>query len=114
VSFRHDFHECALAPQGAWLDHSWDLEGDVFKTAEGKIFLICAGDGRSASATLKLPPSDALAALTLSFVRAAAWPRRWITATVTNEVERDIALAWVLQSYELVSSKHSAPRHLRG
>lgn len=105
MSLRGDFGEYALGFEGSWLDHSWDIEGDVFKTAKGKIFLICRGDDRWASATVKLTPAEGSTALTLPFVRVAGWPLRWVTATVTNEVERDIALEWVSRSYELVSAK---------
>jgi hypothetical protein len=69
MSLRDDFREYALSFEGAWLDHSWDIEGDVFKTAKGKIFLICGGEDRSASATLKLTSDEVSAALTLPFVR---------------------------------------------
>jgi predicted DNA-binding protein (MmcQ/YjbR family) len=105
MSLRDDFRDYALGFEGAWLDHSWDFEGDVFKTAKGKIFLMCGGDDRSAWATVKLTHAEGSSALTLPFVRAAAWPLRWVTATVTNEVERDIALEWVSRSHELVSAK---------
>ena len=105
MSLRDDFCEYAGRIEGAWLDHAWDLEGDVFKTAKGKIFLICRGDDRSASATMKLTPAEASAALSLPFVSAAAWPVRWVVATVAREAERDIALEWVQRSYELVTAK---------
>lgn len=103
MSFPEDFRAHALALEGAWLDHAWDMEGDVFKTATGKIFLICAGYEGLLSATMKLTPAEVSAALTLPFVREATWPRGWITAALSTEVERDIALQWVTPSYELVS-----------
>lgn len=105
MSLRDDFRDYAQEFEGAWLDHSWDMEGDVFKTAKGKIFLICMGDERSASVTVKLTPDGASAALTLPFVRMAVWPLRWVTATVTDETERDIALEWLSRSFELVSGR---------
>lgn len=105
MSLRDDFREHALQIKGAWLDHAWDIEGDVFKTANGKIFLICGGDDGTPSTTVKLTPAEGSAALTLPFVRAAAWPPRWVTATVTSDVERDIVLEWVARSYELVSAR---------
>jgi predicted DNA-binding protein (MmcQ/YjbR family) len=115
MSFREDFRDYALAFDGAWLDHSWDVEGDVYKTAQGKIFLICAGAGAALSVTMKLSADEAAAALTLPFVRAATWPRGWVTAAVSSDIERDIALDWASRGYELVSSpparraKPSAP-----
>ncbi len=105
LTLREDIREYALGLEGAWLDHSWDVEGDVFKTAKGKIFLICKSDDSSASATMKLSPAEASAALTLPFVRVATWPVRWVMATVASEAERDIALEWVRRSYGLVSAK---------
>ena len=105
MTFRDDFRELALGFEGAWLDHAWDMEGDVYKTAAGKIFLICAGDGAAVSLTLKLSADESAAALSLPFVREAAWPRRWLTASVTNEPERDIAIDWVARSYDLAAAR---------
>jgi len=104
MSIRDDIGDHALRLEGAWRDPAWDIEGDIFKTAKGKIFLICAGDDRAAAVTLKLAADERTAALTLPFVRAASWPRRWITAAITGETEREIALEWVALSYALVSS----------
>jgi hypothetical protein len=66
---------------------------------------MCGGDAQSLSATMKLTAAEGAAALTLPFVRVAIWPRSWVTATVSTEAERDIALEWVSRSYELVSAK---------
>lgn len=104
MDIRAHLRKYALGLEGAWLDPSWDMEGDVFKTAPGKIFLICQGAGLSTSVTLKLSPDDAVAALALPFVRPATWPRRWVTANIVTEAERDIVLDWVSRSHELVSA----------
>ena len=103
MSLRAEICDFASKFEGAWRDPAWDMEGDVFKTAQGRIFLICAGDERVPTVTLKLPAEDAAAALTLPFVTLAGWPLRWLTATVSLEVEREIVLEWIAQSYRLIA-----------
>ena len=103
MSLRQDLRDFALCLEGAWRDPAWDIEGDVYKTAKGNIFLICTGEDASPSATVKLTPAERAAALALPFVRTASWPRGWITATITSEAEREIALEWVSRSHDLAS-----------
>ncbi len=104
MSLRGEICDFASSLDGAWRDPAWDMEGDVLKTAKGRIFLICAGAEHTPAVTLKLPTEDASAALTLPFVRQATWPSRWLTATISGETERDIVLEWVGQSYQLVAN----------
>lgn len=105
VSLLDDVCVYAATLDGAWRDPAWDIEGVVFKTASGRIFVMCSGDAYAPAITLKLPKDELSAALTLSFTRVAIWPSGWLTATVTVEAERDIVLQWVEQSYQLATTR---------
>mgnify|MGYP001279530874 FL=1 len=98
--------DLALSLDGAWEDFPWEPGHPVYKNDRGKIFLMLSERGEGAtSLTLKLAPEESEAALLLPFVSVAAYVGRygWVTASVTNEVEWEIARPWILRSYELVT-----------
>lgn len=101
----------ALAKDGAWEDHPWGPEEDVFKTSKGKIFAMWGAEGSTPlRITLKLTADEAQDVLNLPFVQPAPYLARyhWIQAEVRSESELDLVLEWMDRSYELVASPAKA------
>jgi predicted DNA-binding protein (MmcQ/YjbR family) len=97
----------ALAKDGAWEDHPWGPEGDVFKTSKGKIFAMWEAEGSPGPCrvTLRLTAEEAQDVLNLPFVQPAPYLARyhWVQVEVANEGALDLALEWMDRSYELVA-----------
>jgi predicted DNA-binding protein (MmcQ/YjbR family) len=101
VSERLKAH-CA-GKEGAWEDHPW---GDfVYKV--GKKLFVGLGEGEPASITVKAAPDELDGLLTLPFIERAAYVGRfgWITVTVSEEEQLELALDLIDVSYELVRGK---------
>ena len=95
----------ALAKDGAWEDHPWGPEGNVFKTSKGKIFAMWGAEGSGpCKVTLRLTADEAQDVLNLPFVEPAPYLARyhWVQAEVTSESTLDLVLEWMDRSYELV------------
>ncbi len=99
--------EFALSFPGAWEDHPWGPEESAIKTPGGKVFVFCGDNDGRTRMTVKLTPDEGGAALTLPFVSVAAYVGRygWVTATVSDNTELEIALDWIRRSHELVASR---------
>ncbi|MGI8926525.1 MAG: MmcQ/YjbR family DNA-binding protein [Tepidiformaceae bacterium] len=96
----------ALAFPGAYPDHPWGEDETVYKTAKGKMFVVCSEDEAAIlHATVKLTPDESVAALTLPFVSVARYVGRygWVTAHIKDDTELEITLEWVARSHEIVS-----------
>ena len=97
----------ALAFEGAYEDHPFGEESNVFKAANGKMFVISSkGANGALRASLKLAPDEALAALSLPFVSPAPYLARhsWVQSVCTTETELEITLEWVSHSHQLVAA----------
>lgn len=102
--FLRDF---ALAFEGAYEDHPFGEEVNVFKAANRKMFVICSESAEGwLRASLKLTPDEAMAALSLPFVSPAPYLARhgWVQAVCATETELEITLDWVRRSHELVAA----------
>lgn len=93
---------CA-AKEGAWEDHPWDHT--AYKI--GKKLFVITGDEEPLRVTLKATPEEVDGLLTLPFIERAAYVGRygWITLTISDEEQLDLALDLIDTSYTLVRGK---------
>ncbi len=82
----------------------------VFKVGNNKMFAGMSNDESPLTLTVKLTPEEREIALSLPYVRVAAYVGRygWVTAEVSDDETLENALEWLRESYWL-----NAPAGLR-
>ena len=82
----------------------------VFKVGNNKMFAAISTGDDPLTVTVKLTPEEREMALTLPYVRVAAYVGRygWVTAEVRDDEALENALEWLRESYWL-----NAPASLR-
>jgi predicted DNA-binding protein (MmcQ/YjbR family) len=75
----------------------------VFKVGDNKMFAAMSNADDPLTLTVKLTPEEREIALTLPYVRVAAYVGRygWVTAEVADEESLENALEWLRESYWL-------------
>ena len=98
----------ALSLPETYEDSPWGHP--VFKVGNNKMFGAMSNADDPLTVTMKLTPEEREIALSLPYVRVAAYVGRygWVTAEVTDEESFDNALEWLRESYWL-----NAPARLR-
>lgn len=103
MSFAERLKAHCTAKDGAWEDHPW---GDfVYKV--GKKLFVGIGEDEPVRVTVKAAPEDLDGLLTLPFIERAAYVGRygWITVTISDEEQLELALDLIDTSYTLVRGK---------
>jgi predicted DNA-binding protein (MmcQ/YjbR family) len=108
VNFAERVRALALSFPETYEDSPWGHP--VFKVANNKMFGAMSTGDDPLTVTVKLTPEEREIALTLPYVRVAAYVGRygWVTAEVCDEEALENALEWVRESYWL-----KAPAALR-
>ena len=91
----------ALSLPETYEDSPWGHP--VFKVGNNKMFAAISNVEDPLTVTMKVTPEEREIALSLPYVRVAAYVGRygWITAEVTDEESCENALEWLRESYWL-------------
>ena len=91
----------ALSLPETYEDSPWGHP--VFKVGSNKMFAGMSNGDDPLTVTMKVTPEEREIALSLPYVRVAAYVGRygWITAEVTDEESCENALEWLRESYWL-------------
>jgi predicted DNA-binding protein (MmcQ/YjbR family) len=108
VNFAERVRALALSFPETYEDSPWGHP--VFKVGNNKMFGAMSTGDDPLTVTVKLTPEERDIALTLPYVRVAAYVGRygWVTAEVRDDEALDNALEWLRESYWL-----NAPASLR-
>ena len=108
MSYADRVRALALSFPETYEDSPWGHP--VFKVGNNKMFAAMSDSDDPLTVTVKLTPEEREIALTLPYVRVAAYVGRygWVTAEVRDEEALENALEWLRESYWL-----KAPAALR-
>jgi predicted DNA-binding protein (MmcQ/YjbR family) len=108
VSYAARIRALALSFPKTYEDSPWGHP--VFKVVNNKMFAAMSTADDPLTVTVKLTPEERELALTLPYVRVAAYVGRygWVTAEVRDDEALENALEWLRESYWL-----NAPASLR-
>jgi predicted DNA-binding protein (MmcQ/YjbR family) len=108
VSYGDRVRALALSFPETYEDSPWGHP--VFKVGNNKMFAAISNSEDPLTVTAKLTPEEREIALTLPYVRVAAYVGRygWVTAEVRDDEALENALEWLRESYWL-----NAPARLR-
>ena len=108
MSYADRVRELALSFPETYEDAPWGHP--VFKVGNNKMFAGMSTSEDPLTLTVKLTPEEREIALSMPYVRVAAYVGRygWVTAALTDEESLDNALEWLRESYWL-----NAPAALR-
>jgi predicted DNA-binding protein (MmcQ/YjbR family) len=108
VSYGDRVRALALSFPETYEDSPWGHP--VFKVGNNKMFAAISNSEDPLTVTVKLTPEEREIALTLPYVRVAAYVGRygWVTAEVRDDEALENALEWLRESYWL-----NAPARLR-
>ena len=108
MNFAEHVRALALSFPETYEDSPWGHP--VFKVGNNKMFGAMSTGDDPLTVTVKLTPEERDIALTLPYVRVAAYVGRygWVTAEVRDDEALDNALEWLRESYWL-----NAPASLR-
>jgi predicted DNA-binding protein (MmcQ/YjbR family) len=108
VRYSERIRTFALSLPETYEDSPWGHP--VFKVGNNKMFAAMSNADDPLTVTMKLTPEEREIALSLPYVRVAAYVGRygWVTAEVTDAESYDNALEWLRESYWL-----NAPARLR-
>ena len=108
MKFAERVRALALSFPETYEDSPWGHP--VFKVGNNKMFGAMSTGDDPLTVTVKLTPEERDIALTLPYVRVAAYVGRygWVTAEVRDDEALDNALEWLRESYWL-----NAPASLR-
>ena len=108
MNFAERVRALALSFPETYEDSPWGHP--VFKVGNNKMFGAMSTGDDPLTVTVKLTPEERDIALTLPYVRVAAYVGRygWVTAEVRDDEALDNALEWLRESYWL-----NAPASLR-
>ena len=108
MSYGDRVRALALSFPEAYEDSPWGHP--VFKVGNNKMFAAISNSEDPLTVTVKLTPEEREIALTLPYVRVAAYVGRygWVTAEVRDDEALENALEWLRESYWL-----NAPARLR-
>jgi predicted DNA-binding protein (MmcQ/YjbR family) len=108
VGYADRVRNLALSFPETYEDAPWGHP--VFKVGNNKMFAGMSNDESPLTLTVKLTPEEREIALSLPYVRVAAYVGRygWVTAEVSDDETLENALEWLRESYWL-----NAPASLR-
>jgi predicted DNA-binding protein (MmcQ/YjbR family) len=108
VRYSERIRTLALSLPETYEDSPWGHP--VFKVGNNKMFAAISNAEDPLTVTMKVTPEEREMALSLPYVRVAAYVGRygWITAEVTDDESCENALEWLRESYWL-----KAPARLR-
>jgi predicted DNA-binding protein (MmcQ/YjbR family) len=101
MSYGDRVRALALSFPETYEDSPWGHP--VFKVGNNKMFAAMSNDDDPLTLTVKLTPEEREIALTLPYVRVAAYVGRygWVTAEVRDNESLENALEWLRESYWL-------------
>src|ERR671930_2281487 len=108
MTYADSIRALALSLPETYEDSPWGHP--VFKVGNNKMFGAMSTGNDPLTVTMKVTPEERELALSLPYVRVAAYVGRygWVTAEVTDEESCENALEWLRESYWL-----NAPAALR-
>ena len=101
MSYGDRVRALALSFPETYEDSPWGHP--VFKVGNNKMFAGMSNDENPLTLTVKLTPEEREIALSLPYVRVAAYVGRygWVTAEVSDDETLENALEWLRESYWL-------------
>ena len=101
MSYSERIRAFALSLPETYEDSPWGHP--VFKVGNNKMFGAMSHGDDPLTATMKLTPEEREIALSLPYVRVAAYVGRygWVTAEVTDDESCENAVEWLRESYWL-------------